>query len=131
MIQNRINIDGVWYVREESTPLVEKPHDPTHYEGLVWETDKYCFDVTRIFRDETMYSPYEGVDVKFTDKRNPNREAWIEDRWDSNEWMVELLLEDIHAIESAKESMCNEGVAYFSAVVEELIRLGWIKTSKY
>ncbi len=51
-----------------TTPPVKL--DLTHFEGCVHETDKYCFEVTRIYRDYNRGEFYpDSVSVEFTDKR--------------------------------------------------------------
>jgi len=73
-MENRIKIDDVWYVREDAIddPMdhledEEIEMDVTTFDGRVFETDLYCFEATRILKDDG--TPYEDCDIKLTDKR--------------------------------------------------------------
>ena len=69
MKKDRVQIDGVWYVREDQAQLdaVLEDFDPTGFEGYVVENDEVCFEATRIKRDDDSF--YDGcVDIKYTHK---------------------------------------------------------------
>lgn len=90
MEKNRIQIDGVWYVKEDQVQIKEIEMDPAWFDGCVAENDEVCFEATRILRDE--YTPYsDSIDIKFTNKTGGDREHWTEDHWDNNKWMVGVM----------------------------------------
>ena len=87
MSKDRIQIDGVWYVREgqpQSKPL--EPHQLTNTLNCIYETSNYCFEAIMIFRDdcETLYP---DVSIEFTDKRNADYDDWKKDSSDNPIWM--------------------------------------------
>lgn len=91
MKKDRVQIDGVWYVREDQAQLdtVLEDFDPTGFEGYVVENDEVCFEATRIKRDDDSF--YDGcVDIKFTHKVGERRN-WVEDSWDNATWMLGVL----------------------------------------
>ena len=53
-MKDRIQVDGVWYVRESSTLSITeiKPRDVTNTLGCVWESDDWCFEATVILNDD-------------------------------------------------------------------------------
>ena len=128
----RIEINGTWYVRE--TPEIQpmEQHelsiilDPTHTENLIYESDKYCFEVCRIYKDEGCF--YPGVDIEFTDKRLP-RVEWKTEYWDNDQWMIGVYEGDEEALEGALISMDEQGVKELRAIVGDLIEKNWINLS--
>lgn len=96
--------------------------DAIEYKGRVYESDLYCFDVTKIKRDNDDY--YDGVDVKFTDKRE---KPWKEDNFDNDKWLLGVLDDNPDSIPDAKKLMCEQGIAELKAVVDDLLLIEWIK----
>jgi site-specific DNA-methyltransferase (adenine-specific) len=90
-MKDRIQVDGVWYVRESSTlPIVEIDEMlVTNTLGCIWESDNWCFEATAILREEAVdltdiYTTI--IDIVITDKRNADRDKWIE-------WLSEIMKE--------------------------------------
>ena len=131
----RIEINGTWYVKEtpEVTPTPTEQHelsiilDPTHTENLIYESDKYCFEVCRIYRDEETI--YPGVDIEFTDKRLPRAE-WKVEYWDNESFFVGVYEGDEEALKGALISMDEQGVKELQAIVGDLIEKNWIQLNK-
>jgi len=128
-MKNRIEIDGVWYIREDNTTPEVKPQlEPSiAYEGLVFESDLYCFEATRLRDDDGEFYDKE-CSIKFTDKSKYSGlgDVEIEEIWDNAEWMIGILNNDPEAIEEALESLCSRGIEEFRVVVRELAEKGWI-----
>ena len=82
-MEDRIQINGVWYIREDLQQDIEEDVelDTTDFEGCAYENRDYCWEATRIQRTGGDF--YEDIDIKFTDKRN---KPWVEDHWDNNNW---------------------------------------------
>ena len=121
MSKDRIQIDGVWYIKE-GVDNQAIDFDTVEYKGRVYESNLYCFDVTKIKRDDNGY--YDGVDVKFTDKRT---KPWKEDNFDNDRWLLGVLDNKPESIPQAKEMMCEQGIAELKAVVDDLLLIEWIK----
>jgi hypothetical protein len=121
----RIQINGEWYIKEKTSELVEPVElDPTHIEQLVYETNKYCFVVSRIFKyDDIIF--YEGVSIEFTDKRYP-REEWKTEYWDNDSFIIGVYENDESCIEDALESMDQEGITTLQQIVKQLIEKEWL-----
>ena len=128
-MKNRIEIDGVWYTRENNTTPEVKPRlEPSiAFEGLVFESDLYCFEATRIRDDEGEFYDKE-CSIKFTDKSITIIDGGgsKDEFWDNAEWMVEFLNNDPEAIAEAEEALCPQGMKEFRIVVGELAEKGWI-----
>jgi hypothetical protein len=126
-MENRIQINGTWYVKEDSIPQ-PAPMAPkfdaalaTHFEGYVYETDEYCWKVTRIYKDGDM-GLYEGIDIEFTNKSTKEVEYW-----DNESWFKNVLRNVQEALEGARESMNDDGIATFKLFIHFLMCQGWLK----
>lgn len=86
MIKDRIQIDGVWYVKEDNREDEPIKLDVVETQGCLVENDDFCYEATRIANDKGGF--YDGVDIKVTDKRE---KPWKEDYWDNNNWMRGVL----------------------------------------
>ena len=123
-MKNRIEIDGVWYTREDNTtPEVIPQLEPSvSYEGLVFESDLYCFEATRL-RDDAGNFYDKHCDIKFTDKKLDIDNS---EHWDNVDWMNAVLNNDAEAIDEANESLCSQGLVEMKEVLSELAENGWI-----
>ena len=127
-MENRIKIDDVWYVREDAIddPLdhleaEEIEMDVTSFRGRLFETDLYCFEATRLYNDDG--APYEGCDIKVTDKRV---KPWKEEHLDNPKWYIGVLENNPESMDKAHKMFCDRGIAEFRAFVRDLISLGWL-----
>ena len=123
---NRIQINGEWYVKEDQSNETQKLIDEsniTHFKGCVYENDDYAWEATIIQKtDSEEY--YDGVDIKFTDKRC---KPWKEDHWDSNSWMVGVYNDDKYSLTDAQKLMDKKGIETFKEFIGYLIELNYIK----
>ena len=126
-MKNRIEIDGVWYTREDNTTPELKPRleSSIAFEGLVFESDLYCFEATRLRDDDGEFYDKE-CSIKFTDKSIIHDIDKFQEYWDNAEWMIGFLNNDPEAIAEAEESLCPQGIEEFRVVVQELAENGWI-----
>jgi hypothetical protein len=127
-MEDRIQVNGEWYVKELiTTPPVKL--DLTHFEGCVYENSKYCFEVTRIYRDYNRGEFYpDSVSVEFTDKR---AQPWKTDHWDNTNWLLDVHHNDKSALNDAFELMDGEGVRELKDLIRDLIEKGWITYQNY
>jgi len=120
--ENRIQINGEWYVKESTITdkKVEiEDSDITRFEGAVYENENYCWEATKIYRNDGTL--YEGVTIKFTVKITGKIEYW-----DNDDWMVRVHENEAAAMETARESMNDEGVAHFQAFIGKLVEIFWL-----
>ena len=120
--ENRIQINGEWYVKEST--IIDKKieiedSDIARFEGAVYENKDYCWEATKDYRNDGTL--YEGVNIKFTNKSTGKIEYW-----DNDDWMVRVHENEAAAIESARISMSEEGVAHFQAFIGKLVEMFWI-----
>jgi hypothetical protein len=124
-MENRIQVNGVWYVREDISEQEKKDIEVTYAMTCTYENDKYCWEAKRLMEDDGI-SYYSDIDIKFTDKRE---KPWKEEHWDNNEWMINVMNNESNAIEDAEESMCREGIKEFRFFLKKLEANSWLETS--
>ena len=123
-MQDRIEINGVWYIKEDLAKNQEEDIELIFSLQALYEDDKYCWEATRLYKDDTKSSFYEDIDIKFTDKRE---KPFKEDYWDNNAWMKGVLSNDPESMTHARESMCDDGVKTFKLFLNKLKEEEWLK----
>lgn len=135
-MEDRIQVNGVWYIRETGPAVnpepVEIPDDePTNYLGCVWETDEWCFEASILLEDDATtlqdVSKY-GPTIEVTDKRPENRNDWIvHDCIDNDRWMRGVLINHHEAMPDAYRMFDNSGLETFRMFLRHLVKKGWLK----
>lgn len=116
MTQNRIQINGVWYVREDQAQEPIKL-DPIDFEGVVVENEDFCFEATKHTNGN-----YNDIDIEFTDKRI---KPWKVDHWDNNNWMRGILENNPDSLNDMVD-IGSEGIRYFQAFLQHLKNKKWL-----
>lgn len=139
-MENRIQINGVWYVKDfcqdsyvPNGSVHFDPKNTTKVISCVWEYGDWCFEASKIFRDSDLpYSfsledCYDGVDIKITDKRSADREDWIEQHCDNENWFLGVYNDNPESMPDANEMFDPQGLAEFKVFIGYLIDKGWLK----
>ena len=131
-MENRIEINGVWYVREDTITdpldhLEAEVIDLTFSEECCYETSKYCFVALRIRRDSGDEF-YPDISIKFTDKRSGDRDTWKEEYWDNNNWFKGILEGNPESVKSLNEEMdiCSQGKKQLKGFLNRLVEERWL-----
>lgn len=131
-MENKIQINGVWYVREDSIApttntkeQVFNPDNVTNFEACVYETDDYCWEASRIRKDDGTF--YKDVHIEFKDKTVDNWRSKESEYWDGNSWLLGVLQSNPESLEEARDCMNEEGVKTFREFLGYLNDLGWLK----
>jgi hypothetical protein len=129
-MKERIQINGIWYIRENTISEVEiDPKEITNTLGCVWESSNWAFIAAVILRDEAenlldIYS--NGVTIDITDKRNKNRDLWVQHDCDNTNWLLGILEGDDESMSEAEGMFDEQGIAEFKRFIRHLITKGWI-----
>lgn len=133
-MERRIQINGVWYVKEEldcvpENDTIEKKEIDVFkfmiwFDGVAFEDDDYCWEATRTYSDVVNNVFYPEVEIKFTDKRT---KPWKEEFWDHNEWIFGVYLNNPGSIVEANRAMGRTGVKNFQSFLGVLVEKGWLK----
>ena len=120
IMENRIKIGDVWYVKEEQPNQIKM--DVTTFNGRVFETDLYCFEATRILKDDD--TPYDDCcSIEVTDKRV---KPWKVEHLDNPGWLIGVLENNPESTGEAHKMFCGRGILEFRAFVIDLINVGWL-----
>ena len=118
---NRIQINGIWYVPENSQDVVEI--EPDREECYTVENSDFYFKAIRIF-DQEENSFFDDIDIHFIDKR-PNKPKQ-KDTWDNNDWMIGVLKGDEASMEDLPD-IGRSGLATLKAFLQFLVDKDWLK----
>lgn len=121
---NRIQINGIWYVPENSQDVVVI--EPDREECYTVENSDFYFKAIRIF-DQEQNSFFDDIDIHFIDKR-PNKPKQ-QDTWDNNDWMIGILKNDDASMEDLPD-IGRSGLATLKAFLQFLVDKDWLKMSK-
>jgi hypothetical protein len=126
MKKDRIQINGVWYIKEESIQNKIKIKDDVlvYCQTLLYETSNYCWEATKIYKNDWK-TLYDGVNIKFTNKKG-ERKDWEKEYWDNNNWFREVYENNEDSLKEAHETMNKEGIAHFQAFIGKLIEKEWL-----
>ena len=120
MNKDRIQIDGVWYVREDNIEDEPIKLEVVETQGYLVENTNFSYEATRIGNDEGGY--YEGVDIQVTDKRS---KPWKEDNWDNSNWMRGVLEYDPVSWKELPD-LGSEDIKFLMAFLQHLKDKEWI-----
>lgn len=123
-MEDRILINGVWYVKEENTtPEIEiDKSELVSFQGTLYETTDYAFEAIR-YEDDKYGEYLNGIDIKFTDKRT---QPWKEELWDNNNFFKGVLENNPDSLNDLRNSVCVNGEAQFKAFLKYLRYQKWI-----
>jgi hypothetical protein len=122
---DRIEINGVWYVKEATAEKEYIELCPTHFEGCVVENKDFCFEATRIFKDDG--TPYDNcIDIECIDKRSSDRKDWKIENWDNNEWLRGVLKNNPESMSELPAYMGNGNVLFLQEFLQYLTDKDWL-----
>jgi hypothetical protein len=128
----RIEINGVWYVREDSQSpktLTIGENDVTHFRGIVHESDNYCFEASKLYKDFTSGQDYDdiAIEVTFKEKGVPQKE-WRTEYWDSVSFFLGILKNHPGSINTLQDEFSKdaEGIGIFKAFLVYLQKIHWL-----
>lgn len=87
-MNERILIDGVWYVREQE--VIEA--DVTYYDGADFGNAEYDYQCMRIKKDDGTYYYADEFTLDITHKVNKDKASWEEDYWDNFIYIKNVIL---------------------------------------
>lgn len=136
MEKDRIQIDGVWYVRETTKPIPDPlrmtkidEFDVTKSLSRVWENDDYAFEAKILLEPDgiALEDTWGDCWVIVTEKVGDTNDTWVEHSIDNPRWMLGVLDGDPESMEEANKMMTPEGIRLFRGFLFLLIRNGWLK----
>jgi hypothetical protein len=121
---DRIKINGIWYVPENSQDVVII--EPDREECYTIENSDFYFKAIRFF-DQENNSFFDDIDIHFIDKRYNKPKD--QETWDNNDWMIGVLKGD-EASMAELPDIGGSGLATLRAFLKYLVEKDWLKTPK-
>jgi len=123
-MEDRIQLNGEWYVREQPNPEPELDitDNIIRFRGISYESDKYVFEATIIRKPGSEFEYYD-CDIEFKDKRT---RPWTEDLWDNPTWVKGVLNDNHESLVELRKTVCPQGEAEFKAFLKILKQEGWL-----
>ncbi|MEY3421057.1 MAG: hypothetical protein RIR48_1346 [Bacteroidota bacterium] len=100
MEKERIQINGVWYVKEKTVQPKEVKIDPTDFLGSAIEDDEYCFEAHVLLRDGKIWEGSFGIE--YIDKRESIKDK---DFWDNIQFIQGVIDRNQVQLNVLKNSM--------------------------
>lgn len=133
-MEDRIQVNGVWYVKETTKPTSDlvsittiDEFDVTRSLRRVWENDDYAFEANILLAtdgtelEDTWGDCWIVLTIKHTDE---------EHSIDNPTWMLGVLDGDSGSMKEANKMMTPEGISLFRGFLLLLIQNGWLKKEK-
>lgn len=119
-MKDRIQIDGVWYVREEEEK--KNPVDIYYYYEAVYEDSDYCIEAHVFLDNKTLKIDPTSLRFEITDKRQT---PWKEEYWDNIDWLRYLHLREGKQTREAEEVIGKDGLNIVLSMLDELKKKYW------
>ena len=121
---DRIEINGIWYVKEDTIEKEIIELNPILSEEITVENNDFCFVATKMFKEDTE-TQLGDIDIKFTDKRV---KPWKEETWDHLGFFRGCIERNPDSLLSLRgESGFNtDDVENFIAFLKEIQKRGWL-----
>lgn len=120
---DRIQINGIWYIPENSQTQNIPQIEPEREESYTVENSDFSFKAIRFF-DQEENSFFNDIDIVFKDKRHNKLNK--EDLWDNNDWMIGVLKGDDASMEDLPD-IGRSGLATLRAFLQYLVDKDWLK----
>lgn len=130
-MEDRIQVNGIWYVKETTKPIPDlvsittiDEFDVTRSLGRVWENDDWAFEAKILLAPDgtELEDTWGDCWLTITDK-NGDEEHDI----DNPRWMLGVLDGDSESMKEANKMMTPEGISLFRGFLLLLIQNGWLK----
>lgn len=120
-VKDRIQIDGVWYVKEKENSKVEL-QDLTYSQNCLLELDKCSFEAVKIFSDyNNKIFLKNSLYITYVNKQTQNKECW-----DNNTWMRQLINGNKEALNEVSDTLLNDEIQQLKLFIGKLIEDEWL-----
>jgi len=117
---DRVEINGVWYVKEDQQQVESIQLDPFYYHAYVVEDSEFVFEATKMIKDDGGY--HDCLDIKFTDKR---QKPWKEEDWDNIAWIRSVLDNEPESFNELPD-IGPKGIKFLQAFLKHLKDKEWL-----
>lgn len=133
-METRIEINGIWYIREDSINdpidyIESEELDFTWTENCIFEDNSYAFEVSRTRKCEDCEF-YPDIMITLTIKKGRDRSNWGTEYLDNNNWFIGVLENNPESLKELDSILCNDGKRIFKLILKKLVDIGWLKLNK-
>ena len=119
--EDRIQINGTWYVKEEEQPQTE-PQDLLYTQQCLLELDDCMFEASRMYSDYNNKIFFKDtVDIKYTNKLTKES-----DYWDNVTWIKGLFEGEKEALDEISNILNKSEIAQLKVFIGTLIENNWL-----
>ena len=118
---DRVEINGVWYVREDSLQHEEIEMELTHTESLLFENNDRLFEATRIFNDNG--DLYSGFYITYINK-TLCKSIRDEEVWDNEKYLLSIV-DNKDTFDDFCINISTQGARELRLFIKKLIERGW------
>ena len=135
-MEDRIQVNGVWYVKETTKAVSDSieienidEFDVTRSLSRVWENDDYAFEAKILLAPDgtELEDTWGDCWLTITEKIGDTNDAWVEHSIDNPTWMLGVYEGDSLSMREANKMMTPEGIRLFRGFLSLLIKNGWLK----
>ena len=135
-MEDRIQVNGVWYVKETTKAVSDSvsmttidEFDVTRSLGRVWENDDWAFEAKILLAPDgtELEDTWGDCWLTITEKVGYTNASWVEHDIDNPRWMLGVYEGDPLSMEEATKIMTSEGIRLFRDFLSLLIKNGWLK----
>jgi len=135
-MEDRIQVNGVWYVKETTKPISDivsmidiDEFDVTRSLHRIWEDSEYAFEAKILLAPDgiALEDTWGDCWLIITEKVGDTNDSWIEHSIDNPTWMLGVYEGDDLSMREAKKMMTPNGIAKFRGFLHLLIKQGWLK----
>jgi len=127
-MEDRIEINGVWYVREkqDKTPDDMLDDSPTGYHGLVIENEDVHFELSILMNDDYKTLNYKMGPALVVTFKDGERKNWIEEYWDNPSFLVDVFYDPKLALEETPRFEPKD-LLMLKSILGRGIESGWFQ----
>jgi hypothetical protein len=118
-MEDRILINGVWYIREEPRPEVEVT--PVYSLVAEYNFGNFNWRAIKLYKDDEI-TLYSGVDIEFTETVAGSE---VREYWDGQDWIRGVHEGDSDSIKVLMERVDKNTADHFRAFLKCLKDKGW------
>ena len=119
--EDRIQINGTWYVKEEE-PCQTEPQDLIYTQQCLLELDDCMFEASRMYADyNNEIFLKNSVDIKYTNKITKES-----DYWDNVTWIKGLFKGEKEALDGVSDILNKSEIAQLKVFIGTLIENNWL-----
>lgn len=135
-MEDRIQVNGVWYVKETTKAVsdsvsmtVIEEFDVTRSLARIWENDDWVFEAKILLAPDgtELEDTWGDCWLTITEKVGDTNHDWVEHSIDNPTWMLGVYEGDPLSMREANKMMTSEGIGLFRGFLSLLIKNGWLK----